>query len=132
MHTFSEHTSSYFFRSYPRTNGEENMAYNIEKISEAVIGRLESHPLATLRDLSQEFKVGERIIEKAVKANKGIAFRELRRELLLRKACDFLDQPNRSVKEVSFLLGFSSPKAFARFIKRASGRTATQLRHAIT
>jgi AraC-like DNA-binding protein len=107
------------------------MAYNLKALHKAVTRRLESQPMATLSDLSREFKTGARTIEKAVALNAGIPFRELRRNLLLRKACDLLDEPGRSVKEVSFFLGFSSPKSFARFIKCASGRTATEIRRAV-
>lgn len=107
------------------------MAYNLAALHEAVIKRLESHPTATLLDLSAEFHAGARTIEKAVVLATGMPFHQLRSNLLLWKACDLLDEPGRSVKEVSFLLGFSSQKSFARFIKRTSGRTATDVRRAL-
>lgn len=106
------------------------MAYNLATLYEAVLSRLESTPMATLSDLSREFHAGERSIEKAVAEREGTPFRALRRRILLRKAYSFLEEPGRSVKEISFLLGFASPKSFARFIKRASGRSATEFRAA--
>ena len=54
--------------------------------------------------------------------NEGTTFRGLLDELRLQLAERYLRQPNLSVDEVAFLLGYSERSAFHRAFRRWTGR----------
>lgn len=66
---------------------------------------------------------------RVVRVHMGASFRAWRQQLVLEKATRLLrDQDVRSIKEVSALLGFSTPQSFSRWFRRAVGMPPTQHR----
>jgi AraC-like DNA-binding protein len=105
------------------------MSYDQGLLFEAILLSLRRRPSALLRDLSRELQVSERTIQKVVSLATGKTFRDLRDGLLLEHARNLLvSQLPCTIKEVSVGLGYQSPSAFARAIKRASGFSPQQLR----
>jgi AraC-like DNA-binding protein len=58
----------------------------------------------------------------------GRSFRDISMSVRFTRACELLaERPCRLVKDVAYELGYSSPQAFARFIRRLSGVTPCEL-----
>ncbi len=83
-----------------------------------------------LGTLARQLGVERHTIEKAVRSITGRTFRQLQQVILLQRAGLLLKQ-GRTVKETAFDLGFGSPQAFDRFVKRTSGETPSSLRQPI-
>ena len=56
--------------------------------------------------------------------SEGSSARSARRELALR----YLEDPNKSATDVTFLLGFSGQSAFSRAFRRWTGSSPTEYR----
>lgn len=84
------------------------------------------HRRASLNDVARETGVERHVVERLVRSFTGKSFRELQREVLLARSAGLLRR-GKSIKEVAFDVGFGSPQAFHRFVRRASGRTPTAL-----
>ena len=79
--------------------------------------------------LSGHLGVGRHTLEKSVKAATGKNFREYRATVLLDQARRRLGQnPNLSIKEIAFSIGFRSQRSFCRFIKATAGCSPKALR----
>lgn len=89
-------------------------------------------PRTSLSAIAQRLGVERHSLERAVRRVTGKNFRQLQAEAVLRKAVDLLAlEPSRSVKEISFLLGYKSSRAFSRFVRRASGNAPRELRRSM-
>lgn len=105
------------------------MAYDLTGLFSRVSKTMEITPYSQLHTLSQNLGVGRHTIEKAIKAATGKNFREYRANLLLEHARLQLEQnPNLSIKEIAFNIGFRSHRSFCRFIRATAGRSPTELR----
>ncbi len=107
------------------------MAYDLLQLLTRVQARLQASPAASLAELSRALGVSRHTIERAVRSASGKTFRHWRRKLLFGKAADLLKAGGAlSIKEVAFMMGYKSPQAFARFVKRSCGCSPTKLRRA--
>ncbi len=105
------------------------VAYVYADIVKNLAWMLIANPRLPLGAISRKFKIGRHTIQKAVRIVKGRSFRELQKEAILGRASDLLaDGSIRSIKQVSFLIGYGSPQAFSRFMKRVSGRSPSDFR----
>lgn len=110
------------------------MAYQLASLARLVLERLRLSAGTSLAGAAHELKVERHTLERALRKATGKTFRELRAEVVGKKAVALLSaEPNRSVKEVAFSLGYQSPRAFSRFLKRTLGSTpaAARLRAAL-
>jgi sulfate adenylyltransferase len=82
-----------------------------------------------LKDVAREVGVERHTVERTVQFVTGQSFRELQQKLILERATILLGR-GRSIKEAAFDLGFGSPQAFHRFVRRASGQTPASLHRA--
>ena len=105
------------------------MAYDLNGLFNRIHRSLRSTPYLSLHELSIRICVERHTIEKAVKKATGKTFREVRNDMLLEQARGLLDSnPNQSIKEVAFKLGYRSQRSFSRFIKSSVGCSPKQLR----
>lgn len=105
------------------------MSYDQSVLFDAILRSLRRKPLGMLDDLSLELRVSRRTIQKAVNLATGKTLRDLREEIVLEHVRNLLkSQPAFTIKELSFGLGYKSPSAFARAIRRASGFSPQELR----
>ncbi len=105
------------------------MSYKQQLLMEAISHHLSNTPSGLLEDLSRELRVSRRTLQKVVSTATGRTFREFRKEMLVERAKKLLELcPTRTIKEMSFDLGYESPRSFARAIKRACGSSPAQLR----
>ena len=106
-----------------------NMAYDLPRLFDQIKSDLAGNPRSSLAALSLKFKVERHTIEKAVRVMEGMRFRDLRDELMLGRAKALMSlQPTLCIKEISYLLGYKSPQALARFVRAASGLSPSELR----
>jgi AraC-like DNA-binding protein len=105
------------------------MLHERQLVLNAVLHQLSRAPSCPLGEVSRELCVSRRTIEKAISITTGKTFRDLREQMLVERVKSLLEShPTRTIKEVSFDLGYKSPRSFARAIKRACGSSPAQLR----
>ena len=105
------------------------MAYDLRLLVERVEACLSAAPRKPLCGVARELGVDRHTVERAVKQSKGKTFRQLQLELLVANALKLLtSEPPRSVKEVSFLLGYRSPSDFSRALRHGCGYSPTEIR----
>ena len=105
------------------------MSYDVLGLFSAIETQLASNPATSLSAFSHTLRVERHTLEKAVRGRTGKSFREFRQGVRLSAAKSLLlANFARSIKEVSLLLGYKSPQAFARFVKTSSGLTPSQIR----
>lgn len=105
------------------------MAYDLQGMFLRINRQLRASPGLSLEQLADSIKVERHTIEKAVKTVTGKTFRELRGDILLEHAKMLLgNNPNQSIKEVAFQLGYRSQRSFSRFIKASAGCSPKEFR----
>jgi AraC-like DNA-binding protein len=105
------------------------MAYDVSRLFNQVQALVKAKPRITLAALSTRLGVSRHTMEKAVRAGTGQGYRCWQSGVVAAEAIRLLTESgNRHVRQVAFKLGYESPKAFARFLKGATGRTPSQLR----
>jgi len=105
------------------------MSYYREGLFAKVASYLEERPRVFLKNISAELRVERHTIERVVRELTGLSFRDYQKRVLLAQATKLLCQnPNRSIKEIAFTLGYKHPRDFSRFIKSETGKTPVELR----
>src|SRR5215831_1871642 len=105
------------------------MSYDQASLFTQIVEHLRSNPAASLGVVSNVLKVSRRTVEGNVVRMSGRQFKELRHECLLVKIREILlSRPTVSIKELSFSVGFTSPRSFARAVIRTLNCTPTDLR----
>lgn len=106
------------------------MCYSYRSIADQVCRELESNPRVTLGSLTSLLGVERHTVTKALRIATGASFRQIRQSIIARKARSFLSEPStRSVKEIAYSLGFSSPRSLHRAVVRTFRVPPTELRH---
>lgn len=80
-----------------------------------------------VNDVAAGIGVERHTLERIVRSMSGQSFRQLHHGLLLDRAHQLLKQ-GMPIKEIAFEMGFGSPQAFHRFVRRECGKTPTLLR----
>ena len=107
------------------------MSYDHELLYLRVSLSLQRKPNSSLRELSRELHVSGRTIERTISLAAGKTFSDLRKGILLEcVTAIFASRPTEVIKEISFELGYKSPRSFSRAIKRACGSSPVELRSA--
>jgi transcriptional regulator GlxA family with amidase domain len=105
------------------------MSYDLHGVFHMVQRNLQKEPLISLAKMSRQLAIERHTIERAVRSEIGRSFRSLRREIAFEQARDKLRSlPNQSIKEISFALGYNSPRTFSRFIRGVCGKPPNELR----
>lgn len=98
----------------------------------AVMRQLNRAPCTPLAELARELHVSTRTLQNVVKLGTGGTFRKLRDELLIGRVKTLLEaDPTRPIKDLSFELGYKSPRSFARAVKQGCRFSPEQLRSQI-
>ena len=105
------------------------MSYDYSSLFFAILLHLQRTPYGLLGNLSRALGVSQRTIERTVFISSGKTFRDLRKEVLIeRVTAIFASHPAQPIKELSFDLGYNSPRSFARAVKLACGSSPQELR----
>jgi AraC-like DNA-binding protein len=105
------------------------MSYDLGAVFKRATAALHEDPSQGLKAVSEALGVERHTIERAFRLNVGKPFSLFRRELLLERSLELLaSKPTQSIKEIAFLLGYKSQRAFARFIRNSFGCCPCELR----
>ena len=79
-------------------------------------------------ELASQLYISPRQLHRVLKKNYGKNYREKLSEIRVVIATSFLTGSDKSIAEISELLGYSSPANFSTFIKNATGKTPSEIR----
>ena len=105
------------------------MSYDRDLLLETILNCLRDSPHLSLSELSIELRVSKRTIEKTIRTSRKMTYKNLQMEIILtavRRALEL--HPTTSIKELSYAVGFKSPRSFARAVRRVCGLCPTDLR----
>ena len=85
----------------------------------------------TINDLSRETRMNRTKLQFGFKQLFGISIDDYRIQLRMEKAKELLEQTEKSVKEISILLGYRSMGSFSTMFKKMFRVSPTQWRNAI-
>jgi len=109
------------------------MTYDSRGVFKQAVAALTGNPRRGLKSVSEALGVERHTIEGAFQLNVGRTFREFRHELLCARSVELLaSKATASIKEIAFLLGYQSERAFARFIRNSFGCCPCELRRQLT
>ncbi len=75
-----------------------------------------------IEEASKQLNVSKRTLQRKLK-ELNTSFKEIENDLKLRLAKTYLEERQKSIDEISYLLGFSESSTFIRFFKSLTGRT---------
>ncbi|MGC2390626.1 MAG: helix-turn-helix domain-containing protein [Candidatus Acidiferrum sp.] len=105
------------------------MSYDRDSLFRRILLHIRREPCTSLQSLSKELRVSRRTIQEVIRRGARKSYRALRRDTLVAKSLElFSGKPSLAIKEVSFAVGFASPRSFARAIKKATGMSPEDLR----
>jgi two-component system response regulator YesN len=96
----------------------------VRRIEEALAGQ----PRLSLALFCREMKLSRHRAAQAIKETKGMSFRDLQQEMLLKKAKEMLSQPRAKVQDVALALGYRRAENFGRFLRKKTSRRPSDLR----
>jgi methylphosphotriester-DNA--protein-cysteine methyltransferase len=105
------------------------MSYDRELLFAQIYSIISREPACSLVALSKRLAISKRTAELVVLAKTGNGFRALREATMIYSVRSLLRQDAAvSIKELSYSMGYKSPRSFARAVKRVCGVTPGQLR----
>jgi AraC-like DNA-binding protein len=117
-----------------RVNDEQTQAYldsflaqtTSREVVDKIIEQLPDGP-PSQQQIASSLHISNRTLQRKLK-DEGTSFMDLLQDTRLQLARKYLRQPNRSVVETSYLLGFSEPSTFSRAFKRWTGVAPAEFR----
>ena len=117
-----------------RVNDEQTQSYldsflaqtTSREVVDKIVEKLPDGPPSQLQ-IAESLHVSNRTLQRKLK-EEGTSFMDLLQDTRLQLARKYLRQPNRSVVETSYLLGFSEPSTFSRAFKRWTGMAPVEFR----
>jgi AraC-like DNA-binding protein len=82
------------------------------------------------KQIAATMNVSNRTLQRKLR-DEGTSFIDLLQDARLNLAKKYLSQPQRSIVEIAYLLGFSEPSTFSRAFKRWTGSAPAEFRAAI-
>ena len=117
-----------------RLNDEQAEAYIASftrvSTSRTVVGKIIDHlpdGPPSQKEIADALHVSNRTLQRKLK-EEGTSFIDLLQDARLSLAKKYLAQPQRSIVEIAFLLGFSEPSTFSRAFKRWTGSAPAEYR----
>lgn len=105
------------------------MSYERDLVFAQIHIAVSEHPELSLGGIAKLCGVSVRTLESIVSERTGCAFRSLREEAMMAAVRRLLEQrPTLAIKEISYAMGYKSPRSFARAVRRTCGLTPRQLR----
>ena len=105
------------------------MAYDHQQIVFLLRQLLAENRQIRLQEAAQQLGIERHTIEKALKEITGSSFREFRQRVIVNEALRMLESNDcLSTKEIAVYLGYGSGTTFARFLRKQTGQTPTELR----
>jgi len=105
------------------------LAYDYSQTIALVLQELEKAPRTTVAALSRRMGIDRHTLARIARQSTGFGLRELQRRVLIDKVIRVMHEwPNRSIKELSYLMGYGSPRAFRYLVADVWGMSPTALR----
>ena len=102
--------------------------------SREVVGKIVQHlpdGPPSQKQIAEALNVSNRTLQRKLK-DEGTSFIDLLQDTRLQLAEKYLAQPQRSIVEIAYLLGFSEPSTFSRAFKRWTGLAPVDFRESLT
>lgn len=91
-------------------------------------GKLQENGIPSIEQIAKKMLVSQRYLSDTLKKETGKTTTEHLHLHLIDEAKNILLQPNKSISEVAYELGFEYPPYFSRFFKKKEGISPTQYR----
>ena len=105
------------------------MAYNHDQIFIQIDKAISTKPRISLSELARMLNLAIRTIRRVIWESKGESFREYQKEKVLERTQFLLANEIALLeKQIAAKIGYCSPDAFSRFIKKSTGKTLRQHR----
>jgi len=78
--------------------------------------------------LARQLNVSQRQLYRILKKSYGVNYREKLSEIRIEIAKDYLYNTDKSIGQIAEILGYSSGANFSTFVKKATGKTPSQIR----
>jgi AraC-like DNA-binding protein len=105
------------------------VSYDHNLILDDFLERVRQAPARSLLAISREMKVSCRTLEYVLFSSARKRFKEIQGEILVAVVrTEIVRDHSLTIKELSFSLGFKSPRTFARAIRRSCGMSPIELR----
>ena len=91
-------------------------------------GQLQENGIPTIEQIADKMSVSQRYLSDTLKKETGKTTTEHLQLLLIDEAKNVLLQPNKSISEVAYELGFEYPPYFSRLFKKKEGISPTEYR----
>lgn len=88
----------------------------------------ENYQTVSLSDIADKFHFSTAYCSRLIKKHTGKSFTQLQQAIRFRKACFFLENTNKSIAEISELIGFNNVEHFNRLFKKIYASTPGQYR----
>ena len=108
--------------------GLNSMPHDLQLVFQHVEARLSADPGIRLSRLASELACERHLIERSVKSVTSMPFREYRQARLLSSALRLLGEKPLLIKQISNLLGYTSPKSLWRLLRTKMGQSPSNLR----
>ena len=82
----------------------------------------------SFENLAQNLSLSHRQLGRIVQQSYGKSLREKRNEIRLENAMDLLQNTQKSIADISDILGYSSPSSFSSFFKKQTGMAPSKIR----
>jgi AraC-like DNA-binding protein len=100
------------------------------EVVDKIVERLPDGP-PSQQQIAEALHVSNRTLQRKLR-EEGNTFKNLLQDARLQLAREYLGQPNRSVVETAYMLGFSEPSTFSRAFKRWTGMAPAEFRDSAT
>lgn len=108
------------------------MSYNSDLILDDLLQKVRQAPSKSLDSISREMGVSRRTLENVLSLSSRKRFKKIQGEILLAIVrSSVLAHPSLTIKELAFSLGYTSPRTFARVIRRVCGMSPVELRASV-
>jgi len=82
----------------------------------------------SFENLTRKLSLSHRQLGRIVQQSYGKSLREKRNEIRLENAMDLLQNTQKSIADISDILGYSSPSSFSSFFKKQTGMAPSKIR----
>lgn len=106
----------------------EETQKNSATFSEIMVYIDENYHTVSLSDIASKFHFSTAYCSRLIKKHTGKSFTQLQQAIRFRKACFFLENTNKSIAEISELVGFNNVEHFNRLFKKIYQKTPGQYR----
>jgi len=131
LHTLFKYANRFYERQF--SNRKEISNNLLEGFKQYLSEYLESEQFQkkgfpSIKEIADKMSVSKRYLSDTLKKETGLTTTEHLHLFLIDEAKNLLLQPNKSVKEVAYELGFEYPAYFSRLFKKKEGITPTDFR----